>query len=82
MPQDEFIKVWNSAAGLNYVAQILKVKQAFNVSYMTVIHRLIECGAAGNTSYQLFHSGYSKLFQRKIPAKSEPLKHACAAGYP
>lgn len=73
MPQNAFLREWDAASGLHYVARILKVKQFFNVSFSTVIYRLVDCNAADSSLHMKFRYDYERLYNRKIAHKSEPL---------
>lgn len=44
MPESAFTDEWNATGGLSLLERVLKVKLIFQVSYKTVLHRLVESG--------------------------------------
>ncbi|HUS57906.1 MAG TPA: XRE family transcriptional regulator [Planctomycetota bacterium] len=72
LPEEGFRKEWNEAAGLPWVIRTLKVKRIFNVSYKTVLNRLIEQGEADEWIWKRFNIEYQRHFKRKLAYRGEP----------
>lgn len=72
MPEESFVKQWNSCVSLNYVDSVLKVKQYFGVSYKTVIYRLSEITKRDDL-YRLFYIKYKWQKNHDLKNHYEPL---------
>jgi len=72
MPDDAFKKKWKETGGLHFVDQVLRVKTHFNVSYKTVLYRLIEFGGADNSIWRLFPALYKERYHRRLGFRDEP----------
>ena len=73
MPDDGFRKEWNAASGLHRVDRVFKVKRIFNVSYKTVLFRLIDHNVADKSIWQRFQVSYQERFNRRLNYKEEPM---------
>jgi len=72
LPDDGFRKEWDDVAGLHLVQRVFKVKRIFNVSYKTVLKRLVEDGIADNSISPRFNSEYRRFSGQTIPYREEP----------
>ncbi|HUW35636.1 MAG TPA: ImmA/IrrE family metallo-endopeptidase [Planctomycetota bacterium] len=72
LPDDGFRREWSEVAGLHIVQRVFKVKRIFNVSYKTVLNRLIERGIADNSIWRRFNGEYRRLFGLSLAYKEEP----------
>jgi len=72
LPQEGFDKEWNDSYGYNWIDRVLRVKHVFNVSYKTVLRRLIDMRVADNTIYARFSSGYCEKYGIRLKFKEEP----------
>ena len=57
MPAKAFGQVWDECRGLHFVDRVIKVKRYFQVSYRTVVIRLIKLGELDSTIWREFY-GY------------------------
>lgn len=72
MPQKAFEKKWDEYSGLHFVDRVIKVKRHFQVSYKTVLFRLIETGGANKSIWQIFQQHYQIRFGKPLSQKTEP----------
>lgn len=72
MPDEGFKSEWNDASGLNWIDAVMKVKRIFNVSYKTILVRLIDHGVVDNSIWKKFNLAYKKRFRQRLPFKEEP----------
>ncbi len=72
MPDQGFRNEWNNTAGLHWVKRVLKVKGIYNVSYGTVLFRLVELGKADESVWKKFQFAYHSLYNRYLSRSEEP----------
>lgn len=72
MPDEGFFDEWNEVAGLHWVDRVLKVKSIYQISYKTVLYRLIEHDIADDSIWRKFNIAYTKKYGRKLSFKDEP----------
>jgi len=72
LPDEGFTKEWNEAAGLHLVMRTFKVKRIFNVSYKTVLKRLMEHGVSDASIWQRFNVEYQRVFKQRLAYRDEP----------
>ena len=72
MPQEAFEKAWHEARGLAFVERVFKVKQLFRVSYQTVLYRVQDTTALGNSVWSLFRNEYRKPDGSTLAKTEEP----------
>lgn len=72
LPDDGFKSEWNDAAGLHWIDAVFKVKRIFNVSYKTVLHRLIEYDVFDKSIWMTFNMAYRSRYGNSLPHKKEP----------
>ncbi|MFH0907470.1 MAG: XRE family transcriptional regulator [bacterium] len=73
MPSDAFVLKWSEYKGLHLFDRVLKVKRYFQVSYKTVLRRLIAMGVAEPSIWAQFYKYYAMRFGKKLAGKQEPL---------
>jgi len=73
MPPEAFHRVWDEYRGLHFVERVMKAKRHFQVSYRTVLVRLIEEGELDNTIWRDFYRYYERYTGRALSPKKEPL---------
>lgn len=74
MPQEDFIKVWNSSANNDFVDRVIRVKQIFRVSYQVVLYRLSEYVKENDINFDVwkfFNISYMKKYKVKIDRTKE-----------
>lgn len=77
MPGQLFAKEWEEARGLSLVNRVLKVKRMFRVSYLTVLHRVIEQFPehySKDRTYLKFATEYKREKGRSLAGHVEPEK--------
>lgn len=72
MPNAGFHEEWNKALGLTFIDRVFKIKTHFQVSYKTVLYRLIELNFVDNSIWPKFNFAYQHRFGMKLPYKVEP----------
>ena len=73
MPDAQFKEEWDRNRGLDWVDRTLKTKRVFRVSWLTVLYRLCEMGAADKSRvFWQFRSAYKAKYDKVIASKSEP----------
>jgi Zn-dependent peptidase ImmA (M78 family) len=72
MPQDQFEEVWEECRGLNWIDRVLHTKRRFQVSYKTVLRRLIDEYDADEMIYQEFNKAHNRIYGKKLSFKEEP----------
>jgi Zn-dependent peptidase ImmA (M78 family)/DNA-binding Xre family transcriptional regulator len=72
MPGPAFGQIWNEIRGLHFVDRVMKVKRYFQVSYRTVLVRLIEMGKLDNSIWRDFHGYYKRHVGRSLSHNKEP----------
>ncbi len=72
MPQRYFEDIWSESRGLHWVDRVLYTKRCFQVSYKTVLKRLIDEGAADEDIHKLFFKAYNDRFKKRLVFKEEP----------
>ncbi len=79
MSTEAFIEQWNACTALNFVDTVLKVKQYFGVSYLTVLHRL--CDITGRKDlYKEFCIKYKQQTGHDLKNHYEPYSDSCEIG--
>lgn len=73
MPAEAFDRVWNENRGLHFVDGVMKVKRHFQVSYQTVLRRLIDRGEADGEIWRVFPILYKRRYNRELSRKREPI---------
>lgn len=74
MPQEDFIKVWNSSANNDFVDRVIRVKQIFRVSYQVVLYRLSEYVKENDINFDVwkfFNISYMRKYKIKIDRTKE-----------
>lgn len=74
MPQEDFIKVWNSSANNDFVDRVIRVKQIFRVSYQVVLYRLSEYVNENDINFDVwkfFNISYMRKYKVKIDRTKE-----------
>lgn len=74
MPQEDFIKVWNSSANNDFVERVIRVKQIFRVSYQVVLYRLSEYVKENDINFDVwkfFNISYMRKYKVKIDRTKE-----------
>lgn len=77
MPERLFASEWEETRGLPFVARVLKVKRMFRVSYLTVLHRLIDRHPEHfprDRTYAMFAAAFRRQFGRGLARHDEPDK--------
>lgn len=72
MPKQAFDKEWDKNGGMHWVDRILYTKRKFNVSYLTVLYRLVECNKADESVWGEFHRDYKKIYKKNLANHREP----------
>jgi Zn-dependent peptidase ImmA (M78 family)/DNA-binding XRE family transcriptional regulator len=72
MPDKAFLKEWEEASGLHVVDRVLKVRSLFNVSYKTVLYRLVELKLADETVWVKFNFAFQAKYRKQLSNKIEP----------
>lgn len=82
MPQASFDEEWQASSGVRWMERVLAVKQAFRVSYKTVLHRLQACeGGVGRQSlYARFCQQYQVRYGVSLSGHKEPFPYSFASG--
>jgi len=70
MPQRSFAKEWEQTRGLELYDRVLKVKRIYRVSYLTVLHRLLELGMPN--LWAMFKSEGKRRTGRSLLKADEP----------
>jgi Zn-dependent peptidase ImmA (M78 family)/DNA-binding XRE family transcriptional regulator len=70
MPEHTFMKEWNNASGLSFVDRVFKVKRIFQVSYKSVLYRLVE--SLGKSIWARFQSDYRLRTGKTLSIVDEP----------
>lgn len=75
MPEHLFSKEWEETRGLPFVNRVLKVKRMYRVSYLTVLHRLIERSPEHfprDRTYAVFAMAFKRQSGRGLAGHDEP----------
>ena len=72
MPEAAFGIEWDATSGHSLLVRILKVKRIFRVSYMTVLHRLVETGREESDVWRAFQHQHRERFGRTLRRIEEP----------
>jgi Zn-dependent peptidase ImmA (M78 family)/DNA-binding XRE family transcriptional regulator len=72
MPQQTFSEEWDKNGSIHWVDRILHTKRKFNVSYLTVLYRLVECNKADESIWVEFHRDYKKIYNKSLASHREP----------
>lgn len=72
MPQNQFENIWIECRGFHWVDRVLYTKRRFQVSYKTVLKRLIDEEGVDIIIYQKFFNAYNKLYGKRLVFKEEP----------
>lgn len=70
MPESSFRKEWEEAYGLAFVDRVLKVKRIFQVSYKTVLYRLLD--EYGDSIWRKFQFAYKNRTGKTLSFVEEP----------
>ena len=70
--QANFAWQWSDSRGMLCVYSVLIIKRLFNVSYKTVLYRLVDEGITDIDIYWKFTSAYERRYDRKLTFKEEP----------
>ena len=73
VPEEEFKEYWDSLAYLSRYDVINLLKRKYKVSYMTIIHRLIEIGIADTSWYKEHRKEYKARKGKAVAFKNEPI---------
>lgn len=77
MPEQLFAREWDETRGLPFVTRVLKVKRMFRVSYLTVLHRLIDRDPQNfprDRTHRAFAGAFKRQFGRSLAGHDEPDK--------
>ena len=69
MPQEAFMRQWEVNRGLHFVDRVMKVKRHFQVSYKTVLFRLVEMGELDESIWHDFPRYYRGHFGKDLPRR-------------
>jgi len=72
MPQEHFAREWSNSRGMHWVDSVLHIKRLFNVSYKTVLYRLVDKDITDSDIYWKFTSAYDRRYNKKLTFKEEP----------
>ena len=72
MPEAAFAVEWDATSGHPLLVRILKVKRIFRVSYMTVLHRLVETGRETSDVWRAFQDQHREHFGKTLRRIEEP----------
>ena len=72
MPEAAFATEWDATSGHSLLMRILKVKRIFRVSYMTVLHRLVETGRETSDVWRAFQDQHRERFGKTLRRIEEP----------
>lgn len=79
MPEDAFDEEWNMTSGVSWLDRVLAVKQAFRVSYKTVLWHLNERKShpdAKLSVYAMFGQQYLQRFGKSLAGNVEPFPYS------
>lgn len=79
MPEEVFKSEWEETEGLPLIDRVMKVKGIFNVSYKTVLWRLVENGSSPLSVWDVFRREYEEAFGEKLAKQDEPNPLDCVA---
>ena len=82
MPQSHFEEIWSECRGLHWVDRMLYTKRRFQVSYKTVLKRLIDEDAVDETIYQKFFKAYNERYDKQLVFKEEPERYVTSKDEP
>ncbi|MDD3643827.1 MAG: XRE family transcriptional regulator [Candidatus Krumholzibacteria bacterium] len=82
MPREHFERVWSESRGLSWVDSVLRIKRLFNVSYKTVLHRLIDEEIADGSIFSMFIKSYNERHDRRLEFREEPEAYLTAREEP
>lgn len=72
MPQRYFEDIWTECRGLHWVDRVLYTKRRFQVSYKTVLKRLIDEGVVDEDIHRKFFKAYNERYDKRLVFKEEP----------
>ena len=72
MPEAAFSVEWDSTGGHSLLVRVLKVKRIFRVSYMTVLHRLVETRRETSEVWRAFQRQHRERFGKTLRRIEEP----------
>ena len=72
MPEAAFRIEWDATSGHPLLVRVLRVKRIFRVSYMTVLHRLVETGRETSGIWRAFQGQHRGRFGRTLRRIEEP----------
>ena len=72
MPEPAFARQWEETGGHPLLVRVLKVKRIFQVSYKTVLYRLVESGRETPEIWRAFQRQHLKRFGRTLRKTREP----------
>ena len=72
MPEAAFATEWDATRGHSLLMRILKIKRIFRVSYMTVLHRLVETGRETSAVWRAFQDQHRERFGNALRRIEEP----------
>ena len=72
MPEAAFTTEWDATGGRSLLMRVLKVKRIFRVSYMTVLHRLVETGRETEHVWGAFQDQHRECYGRTLRRIQEP----------
>ncbi len=72
MPEAAFRIEWDATSGHSLLVRVLKVKRIFRVSYMTVLHRLVETDRETSDVWRAFQRQHRGRFGRTLRKIEEP----------
>jgi Zn-dependent peptidase ImmA (M78 family)/transcriptional regulator with XRE-family HTH domain len=72
MPAKAFEREWEDNRGLHFIDRVMKVKRHFQVSYKTVLMRLVQDGELDNSIWKHFPRYYEGHVRRPLQPKKEP----------
>ena len=72
MPKKLFLQQWEASVGGRFVERVLRVKRFFRVSYLTVLHRLVEEKLVDPNVYVKFPIAYRETTGESLRNHREP----------
>ena len=72
MPEAAFSVEWDATRGHSLLVRVLKVKRIFRVSYMTVLHRLVETSRETSDVWRAFQRQHRERFGKTLRRIEEP----------
>ena len=72
MPECAFAEAWDATSGRSLLSRVLKVKRIFQVSYKTVLYRLVQTDRESPRVWQAFQAQHRAYFGKTLRKVDEP----------